>query len=47
VRVYPNAAHNKVVSCNDGVLQVKVSAPPIKDKANKELIVFRKISFSI
>ena len=38
VRVYPNAARSEVVNFPDGVLRVKVSAPPVKGKANKELI---------
>jgi len=40
LRVYPNASRNEMVGFTDGVLQVKVSAPPIKGKANKELITF-------
>ena len=40
VRVYPNATKNEVVSFNDGVWLVKISAPPVKGKANKELINF-------
>ena len=40
VRVSPNSTRNEVVGFNDGVWQVKVSAPPIKGKANKELIAF-------
>ena len=40
VRVYPNAARNEVVGLINEVLQVKVSAPPVKGKANKELIAF-------
>ena len=40
VRLYPNAAQNKVVGFSDGVWQVRVSAPPVKGKANKELIAF-------
>ena len=39
LRVYPNAAQNEVVFIN-GVLQVRVAAPPVKGKANKELITF-------
>ena len=39
VRVYPSASRNGVVGFVDGVLGVKVSAPPVKGKANKELIV--------
>jgi len=38
VRVHPNAARNEVVDFIDGVLRVKVSAPPVKGKANKKLI---------
>ena len=38
LRVYPNAARSKVLSLSDGVLQVRVAAPPVKGKANKELI---------
>lgn len=40
VRVYPNATKNEVVGFSDGVWQVRVAAPPIKGKANKELISF-------
>ena len=40
VRVYPNAARNEVAGFADGVLRVKISAPPVKGKANKELITF-------
>ena len=40
IRVYPGAARNEVVGFNKGVLQVRISAPPVKGKANKELIVF-------
>ena len=40
VRVHPNAARNEVVGVTDGVWQVRVSAPPVKGKANRELIAF-------
>jgi hypothetical protein len=40
VWVNPNAARSEVVSVADGVWQVKVSSPPVKGKANKELIAF-------
>ncbi len=40
VKVYPGAARNEVVGFAAGVLQVRVSAPPVKGKANKELIAF-------
>ena len=38
--VYPNAARNEIAGFADGILRVKISAPPVKGKANKELITF-------
>ncbi len=40
VRVHPNAAKNEVVNFTDRILQVRISAPPVKGKANRELIAF-------
>jgi len=40
LRVYPNASRNEVVGFSDGVLRVKISAPPVKGKANRELVTF-------
>jgi len=40
LRVYPNASRNEVAGFSEGVLRVKVSAPPIRGKANRELITF-------
>ena len=40
VRVYPNAAKSEVVDFAQDVLRVRVAAPPVKGKANKELIAF-------
>ncbi len=40
VRVQPNAHRNEIVDFADGVLRAKIAAPPVKDKANKELIAF-------
>jgi len=40
VRVYPDATKNEVVGFRGGVWQVRVAAPPVKGKANKELISF-------
>ena len=47
LRVQPNATRSDVVSFKDGVLQVKVAAPPIKGKANKELISLLSIVLGI
>ncbi len=44
LRVHPNAAKNEVVEFSNGVLRVRVAAPPVKGKANRELVAFlRKI----
>jgi uncharacterized protein (TIGR00251 family) len=40
LQVHPNAARNEIVSFNSGVLGVKIAAPPVQGKANKELIAF-------
>ena len=40
LRVYPGAARSEVVGFTEGVLQVRVAAPPVKGQANKELIAF-------
>lgn len=38
LRVHPNATRSEVAGFADGVLHVRVAAPPVKGKANKELI---------
>lgn len=40
IRVYPSAARNEVVGFSDGVLRVRVSAPPVRGQANRELVAF-------
>ena len=40
LRVYPNAAKNEVIGFTDGLLRVRVAAPPVKGKANRELLSF-------
>ena len=40
VAVQPNAGRDEVVGFEDGVLRVKIAAPPVKGKANRELIDF-------
>lgn len=38
--VHPGAARSEVINFTDGVWQVRVAAPPVKGKANKELLSF-------
>ncbi|MFC1847331.1 DUF167 domain-containing protein [Chloroflexota bacterium] len=40
VQVRPNASHNGIVRFEDGILYLRVAAPPIKGKANEELLRF-------
>lgn len=40
IKVTPNAGRNEIVGLKDGVLAIKIAAPPEKGKANKELIDF-------
>lgn len=37
VKVVPNASRTEVVGCRDGVLKVRVSAPPEGGRANRAL----------
>jgi len=39
-RIQPNASRNEVLGFADGVLHIRIAAPPIKGKANQELIKF-------
>jgi uncharacterized protein (TIGR00251 family) len=40
IKVTPNAGRNEIVGLKEGVLYVKIAAPPDKGKANKELVDF-------
>ena len=40
IKVTPNASRNEITDFKDGVLQLKIAAPPLKGKANKEIIDF-------
>jgi uncharacterized protein (TIGR00251 family) len=40
VCVHPGAARNEVVAFTDGILRVNIAAPPVRGKANKELLDF-------
>ena len=40
VRVQPNASKNEIVGFSDGILKVKIAAPPVAGKANAELVAF-------
>ena len=40
VRVQPNAGQNRLTRFEDGMLYIKIAAPPVKGRANLELVKF-------
>ncbi|MFA5368026.1 MAG: DUF167 domain-containing protein [Dehalococcoidia bacterium] len=40
LHIHPNAKRNEVLGFEDGILRLKIAAPPVEGKANKELISF-------
>lgn len=40
VRVVPNAKKNEIVRVEEGVLKVRIAAPPVGGKANEVLVEF-------
>ena len=40
VQVQPNANRDRVARFEDGVWHLKIAAPPVKGKANRELVKF-------
>ena len=40
VKVQPGARSNSITGYSDGVLRLKIAAPPLEGKANKELIAY-------
>ncbi len=40
LHVQPNARQNEVLGFEEGILRLKIAAPPVDGKANKELIAF-------
>lgn len=40
MRVHPNAPRSQITGFEEGVWQIKVGAPPLKGRANRELEIF-------
>ena len=40
IQVQPNARRSELVAFEGGILHLRIAAPPVKGKANKELIDF-------
>lgn len=47
VKVTPNSARNSLEGFEDGLLKVRIKAPPDKGKANEELIRFLAKTFHL
>ena len=47
VQVQPNASQNRVVRFEEGILHLRIAAPPIKGKANQELRNFLSIILGV
>ena len=47
VKITPNAKKNEIKSFKEEILYVKISAPPIGGKANRELLKFFEKIFKV
>ena len=47
VKLVPNSSFSKVVDYTDDYIRIKISSPPIENRANKELIDFCSDLFDI
>lgn len=47
VKLVPNSSFSKIVDFTDEYVRIKISAPPIENRANKELIEFCSDLFNV
>ena len=47
VRLTPNSSFSKIVDYTEEYVRIKISSPPIENKANKELITFCSDLFDV
>ena len=47
VKLVPNSSYSKIVDYTDEYIRIKISAPAVENKANKELISFCSETFDI
>ena len=40
VWIQPGASQNKVINFDNGILKLRIAAPPVEGKANKKLVEF-------
>lgn len=46
VEIKPNSKENKILEFKDNILKIKIKAPQVEGKANKELIDFLSKEFN-
>lgn len=47
VKLVPNSSHNKIVDYTDEYVRIKISSPPVDNRANKELTEFCSDIFGV
>ena len=47
VWVQPDSSRNDILGFEEGVLRLKIAAPPVKGKANRELVKFLSDIFGV
>lgn len=47
VKLVPNSSFNRIVDYTNEYVRIKISAPPVENKANKELISFCSKLFDV
>ena len=47
VRVRPNARQNQLVGFKEGILNIRIAAPPVEGKANEALVKFLSAQLDI
>lgn len=47
VKIHPNSKENKIISYSENLLEVRIKAPAIENKANKELVNFLSEYFKV
>ena len=47
IKITPNASKTEIIGTQEGMLKIKVAAPPDKNKANEKLIEFLSEHFNV
>ncbi len=47
IKLIPNSSYNKIIDYTDEYIRIKISSPPVENKANNELISFLSNNLSV